>query len=202
MISNDGLFETHLCVSRDGINWHRYRTPYVAAGLLRDKEGREGDLDCGLIALAVGLVPKGDEIWQFYFGSRRTHLSVADGEKLGLTGSAVFRLVQRLDGFVSVDAGRQGGEFTTPVLQFAGNRLQLNAACHGLGTIQVEIRDAHDTPVPGFSMAEAVSIDRTGIAQEVWWKAGPDVSRLAGTPVRLRFKMRSAKLYAFQFVDD
>ena len=48
-------------------------------------------------------------------------------------------------------------------------------------------------------MADCVSVDRNGVAQEVWWKQGPDVSAFSGVPVRLRFKMRSAKLYAFQF---
>jgi len=201
-ISNDGLFETHVCVSRDGVKWHRYRTPYVASGLLRDMEGREGDLDCGLISLAVGMVRTGDEIWQYYYGSRRTHLSASNGKKLGLTGSAVFRLVQRLDGFVSLDADHRGGEFTTPVLRFAGNRLQLNAACHGLGEICVEIQDARGTPVVGYSLEEAVRIDRNGVAQEVWWKGGPNVSDLAGKPARLRFRMLSAKLFAFQFVGN
>jgi len=201
-ISNDGLFETHLCVSRDGIAWHRYRTPYVASGLLRDREGREGDLDCGLISLAVGMIRKGDEIWQFYYGSRRTHLSVANGEKLGLTGQGVFRLVQRVDGFVSVDADYRGGEFTTPPLVFEGQKLFLNAACHGLGEIRVEIQDGDGKAIPGYGVDASVPIDRNGVAQEVWWKGGPNVSGLAGTRVRLRFRMRSAKLYAFQFAPD
>jgi len=201
-ISNDGLFETHLAVSRDGVDWHRYRTPYVPAGLLRDREGHDGDPDCGLISMAGGMVCQGDEIWQYYYGAQRTHLSVAHGEQLGLTGSAVFRLVQRLDGFVSVDADHRGGHFTTPVLQFTGGRLQLNAACHGLGDIGVEIRDAHGVPISGYGLTEAVPIDRNGVAQEVWWQTGPELSHLAGTPVQLHFRMRSASLYAFQFTDD
>jgi hypothetical protein len=49
-------------------------------------------------------------------------------------------------------------------------------------------------------MDEAVSVDRNGVEQEVWWRHGPDVGRLAGKPVRLKFKLRSAKLYAFRFV--
>ena len=76
----------------------------------------------------------------------------------------------------------------------------LNAACHGLGEIWVEIRDDAGQPIPGFRQTDAVSIDRNGTAQEVWWKQGPDVSALAGRPVRLRFVMRSAKLFAFQFI--
>jgi hypothetical protein len=201
-IPNDGLFETQLAVSRDGVNWTRYRTPYVAAGLLRDAEGRAGDLDCGLIMMAVGWIRRGDEIWQYYYGARRTHLGVSEGEKLGLGGSAVFRLVQRLDGFVSVDADQRGGELTTPPLRFSGRRLLLNAACHGLGEIRVEIRDEQDHPIPGYTLDDAVLIDRNGVAQEVWWRGGPEVSRLAGQPVRLRFRLYSAKLFAFQFISD
>jgi hypothetical protein len=114
----------------------------------------------------------------------------------------VFRLVQRLDGFVSVDADQRGGELTTPPLRFSGRRLLLNAACHGLGEIRVEIRDEQDHPIPGYTLDDAVLIDRNGVAQEVWWRGGPEVSRLAGQPVRLRFRLYSAKLFAFQFISD
>jgi hypothetical protein len=196
---NDGIFETQLAVSRDGVHFTRYRTPYLPLGMVRNTAGSEGDLDCGLVLMGIGMLRRGDEIWQYYFGGRRTHEEKQQAEKAGRTGEAIFRTVQRLDGFVSVDAGHRGGEFTTPPLVFAGDRLRLNAACHGLGEIWVEIRDAAGQPIPGFTRADAVSIDRNGTAQEVWWKGGPDVSSLAGRPVRLRFEMRSAKLFAFGF---
>ncbi|GAG45413.1 unnamed protein product, partial [marine sediment metagenome] len=48
-------------------------------------------------------------------------------------------------------------------------------------------------------MDDAVSVDRNGVDQEVWWKSGPDASELSGRPVRLRLRMRSSKLYAFEF---
>jgi hypothetical protein len=197
---NDGLFETQLAASRDGVRFTRYRTPYLLAGMIRNTAGSDGDLDCGLIMMGIGMLRRGDEIWQYYFGGRRTHEEKAQAEKAGRVGEGIFRAVQRLDGFVSVDAGQSGGEFTTPVLTFVGNRLVLNAACHGLGEIWVEIQDEHGVPIPGFAQADAVSVDRNGTAQEVWWKGGPDVSALVGRPVRLRFIMRSAKLYALQFM--
>jgi hypothetical protein len=200
--SNDGLFETHLAVSRDGINFTRYRTPYIPSGRIYDREGKEGELDCGLIYMAVGMIRHGDEIHQFYFGTRRTHMSAADGAKFGFHGQAVFRAVQRLDGFVSADTDHRGGDLVTPPLVFEGSRLVLNAACHGLGEIAVEVQEADGSPVPGFSLSDAVTIVRNGTNQEVWWKGGPDVRQLAGRPVRLRFKMRSAKLFAFQFLED
>lgn len=196
---NDGIFETQLAVSRDGVRFTRHRTPYLHAGLVRNRSGSEGDVDCGLTMMGIGMLRRGDEIWQYSFGGRRTHEAKEQAEKQGRKGEAIMRLVQRLDGFMSIDAGSRGGEFTTPPLVFAGNRLVLNAACHGLGEIWVEILDEAGRPFPGFARADAVSIDRNGTAQEVWWKQGPDVSALAGRPVRLRFVMRSAKLYAFAF---
>ena len=48
-------------------------------------------------------------------------------------------------------------------------------------------------------MKDAVSVDMNGVDQAVWWKQGPDVGRLAGRPVRLRVRLRAAKLYAFRF---
>jgi len=199
-LSNDGLFETQLAVSRDGVSYFRYRTPYLHAGLVCNTTGTDGDLDCGLMMMGIGMLKRGDEIWQYYFGARRTHMTREDGERLGMRGEGIFRTVQRLDGFVSVDADHRGGEFCTPPVIFAGSRLQLNAACHGLGEVRVELQDAAGTPLPGYTLAEAIPVDRNGTAQEVWWQGGPDVSHLAGRPVRLRFSMSSAKLFAFQFV--
>lgn len=199
--SNDGLFETHMLVSRDGESFTRYRTPYLSSGLVRDRIGLDADLDSGLIMMAVGMVRRGDDLYQYYYGSRKTHITAEDAIRVGCTGEAIFRVVQRLDGFVSADADYQGGELVTPVMTFQGNRLCLNADCSGLGEIWVEIQDADGTPLPGHSIDNAVSIDRNGVAQEVWWQGGPDVSKYAGKLIRLRIRMRSAKLYAFQFVE-
>jgi hypothetical protein len=77
----------------------------------------------------------------------------------------------------------------------------LNVDCGALGEVWVEFQDADKKAIPGFRMEDSVSVDRNGTAQEVWWKGGPDVSKLAGKPVRMRIKMRSAKLYAFQFIE-
>ena len=62
--------------------------------------------------------------------------------------------------------------------------------------------DETGEPLPGYTLEDAVSVDRNGIAQEVWWRGGPDLGSLAGRPVRMRVRMRSAKLYAFQFAES
>lgn len=200
VLANDGLFETQLAVSRDGVHFARHRAPYLFAGMVHNRAGDQGDLDCGLMMMGIGMLRRADEIWQYYFGARRTHMTRTDGERLALRGEGIFRVAQRLDGFVSVDADQRGGEFTTPTLVFAGSRLVLNVACHGLGEVWVEVQDETGAPLAGFAQADAVPVDRNGTAQEVWWQSGPDVSALAGRRVRLRFVLRSAKLFAFQFV--
>ncbi|MCK4591437.1 MAG: hypothetical protein KAT86_06755, partial [Candidatus Latescibacteria bacterium] len=149
--------------------------------------------------MGLGMVRHGDEIWQYYGGLPTTHgdYDLKRNRYLG----AIRRVVQRLDGFVSADADYTGGKIITPPLQFEGVRLQLNVDCGALGEVWVELLDERSLPIEGFTMDDAVSADRNGVAQEVWWKQGPDVGKLAGRFVRLRIRMRAAKLYAFQFVD-
>ncbi len=199
--SNSGLFETHLAVSGDGVNFFRYRKPYVASGLVGDREGVRGDLDCGLISWGVGMIRAGDLVYQYYSGTRRVHGAPAEIMERGMKGTGVFAVKQRLDGFVSAEADHGGGELLTKPFVFQGQRLLLNVECSGLGEVWVEIQGKEGRPIVGYALDDAVSIDRNGTAQEVWWSGGPNVSQLAGRPVRLRFRMRSAKLFAFEFAE-
>ena len=187
---NDGPVETQLAVGRDGIKWHRFHTPYV-------RLGRTDEVDGGTIYMGVGMLRQGDEIWQYYTGERSTHGNYEDHPDWS---TAVIRLIQRLDGMVSLDAGPGGGELITPPITFTGDRLQLNIDCGGMGEAWVELQDKNGTPIEGYTFQDSVSIDRNGVAQETWWKGGPAVGKLAGKPIRIHIKMRSAKLYAFQFV--
>jgi hypothetical protein len=186
---NNGVIDVALAVSRNGVDWHRFPQAYLGLGRL-------GQVDSGTLYMGLGMVITGDEIWQ-YCAVQPDRASYFRGDER--TG-AIIRLVQRLDGFVSADAGPAGGELTTPPLVFEGNRLELNIDCGAMGEAWVEILDDHGMPLPGFTLDDCVSVDRNGVAQEVWWKGGPDVAALAGRPIQLRIRMRSAKLYAFQFL--
>ena len=188
---NDGTVEVQLAVSRDGISWSRPdRRPYVPLGL-------KGSWDGGQLYMGLGMVRKGDEIWQYYHGTIHTHgaYDFKDATHVG----GIARLVQRLDGFVSADAEYTGAEFTTPLLTFTGSHLQLNADCSAMGEIWVEVRDERNWPVPGYTMEESVSVDRNQTAAPVTWREHDNVGQLTGRPVRLHFKLRACKLYAFQF---
>ncbi|MEZ4700186.1 MAG: hypothetical protein R2834_07655 [Rhodothermales bacterium] len=109
------------------------------------------------------------------------------------------RYVLRTDGFASVHAGFEGGEMVTRPLTFSGGRLVLNAATSASGSLRVEIQDEAGRPLPGYSLAESDPFVGDAIAQDVAWGGRSDVSALAGRPVRLRFVMQDADLYALRF---
>ena len=53
--------------------------------------------------------------------------------------------------------------------------------------------------MPGFTLADAIETIGNETDRVVRWKSGSDVSTLAGKPVRLRFVMKDARMYSFQF---
>ena len=114
----------------------------------------------------------------------------------------IRRSTLRLDGFVSAQAFVPGGELITKPVTFSGKALSLNFETGGPGEIRVEIQSEDGTPVPGYALDDCYPIFGDHIEFPVSWKGkGMDVSALAGTPVRMRFVLKDADLYSFQFVE-
>lgn len=109
------------------------------------------------------------------------------------------RFTLRTDGFASVSAPYSGGELLTHPLIFNGRELSINFATSAAGAVRVGLQDATGQPIPGYSLSDAVPTVGDEIARVVAWQNGTDVSRLAGQPVRLRFVMNDADLYALRF---
>ena len=112
------------------------------------------------------------------------------------------RYAMRLDGFASVNAPYEGGELLTKPLRFKGRHLMLNFATSAAGSIRVEIQDVEGKPIPGYAAADCVEIIGNRLAWPVRWKKEGDLSALAGRPVRLRFVMKDADLFALRFVEN
>jgi hypothetical protein len=147
--------------------------------------------------MSIGMVRRGSELWMYYTGYPVTHgYDIKTVRGLGV----ISRLVQRLDGFVSADAAYGGGELTTIPVLFRGARLEINVDTGALGSLRVELLDPEHHPLPGFTSEDCYPIIGNSVARRVAWKGGHDVGALAGRPIRLRFRMRATKLYAFQFV--
>ena len=88
---------------------------------------------------------------------------------------------------------------TTRPLIFSGNRLQLNVDTSAGGICRVELQDLDGNPIDGFALEDADEINGNYIRVRASWKGSADVGKLAGTPVKLRFYLRNAKLFSFLF---
>lgn len=111
----------------------------------------------------------------------------------------IRRYTLRVDGFASVNAPYDGGEMVTRLLTFSGRELLLNYSASAAGNVRVEIQGPLGDAIPGYSLEDAQEIVGDEIERLVAWKAGSDVSALAGKPVRLRFVMKDADLYSLRF---
>jgi len=184
--------DVRLALSRDRRHFHHVsREPFL-------RPGPAGSFDSKWIWPMPSPVRMGDELWFYYLGMNRTHSRDVDPEGSGAK-SGISRAVLRLDGFVSADFDYAGGTLLTPPLTFTGSRLELNLDTAAGGMGRVEILDASGAPLPGFTLRDADPLNGNSVRMAASWKGSTNVSALAGKPVRLRFKMRGARLYAFQF---
>ena len=93
------------------------------------------------------------------------------------------------------------GEFTIKPLVFDGERLEINARTAGdEGRVTVEVLDASTgEPLAGFGREDCDAFQGNSIAHAVTWGNRRSLVELAEQPVRLRFQLPRAKLFAFQF---
>ena len=188
-------FDVQLAVSRDAVNYARLgeRQPFL-------RLGPEGSFYSKMIWAFPQPIRMGDELWIYYSGTNKDHSDRLD-TAASVQESAITRAVMRLDGFVSADADYTGACLTTPTMAFEGKRLELNLDTSAGGSALVEIQDDSGKPVTGHTLFEADELNGNNVAMTVSWDRKSDLSKLVGQPVRLHFRMRSCRLYAFQFVD-
>ena len=100
-----------------------------------------------------------------------------------LPSNSIRRLSLRKDGFASLQAGYDSGEAVTRPLVFVGNELRLNLSTSAVGSVRVEVQGEDGQPLPGLALADCEEIYHDEIDR----------------PVRLRFALCDADLYAFRF---
>lgn len=109
------------------------------------------------------------------------------------------RFTLRTDGFASVRAPYRGGEVTTKPFTFTGNTLTMNYATSAAGSVRVEVQDETGKPLPGRTLDDATAHYGDRIEQTVSWGERTDLGDLADKPIRLRFVMADADVYAIRF---
>ncbi|HOQ87242.1 MAG TPA: hypothetical protein PLQ89_16130, partial [Phycisphaerae bacterium] len=180
----DGFSDAVFMSSHDGQHWHRcFMEAFIRPGLEPHNWGNAHINQTP----AWGILQTSPSELSIYWQED------ADGIP------SLRRGTVRLDGFASINAGYDGGEVVTKPLIFKGNRLVLNVSTSAVAHVLVEIQDVDGKPIPGYTLAECPRIFGDELERPVGWKNGADVGSLAGKPVRLRFVLKDADVFAFRF---
>ena len=108
------------------------------------------------------------------------------------TPGRLRRFVYRVDGFVALRAGADGGRVTTKALRHNGQRLLLNYVVRKGGTLMIEVlNDSGDV------IGKSTSISGDAVDAPVRWQQEPDLEQ--AVIVQLRFNMKDADLFSFRF---
>lgn len=118
----------------------------------------------------------------------RGALYTVDGDRVGL-------LRDRLTADGSADAGFESTGGPLP----GRCQLLLNCATSAAGSIRVQVEDPGGQPLAGLALADCDEIWGDAIETIVSWKRRSELRDLAGQPIRLRFVLRDADLYAMRF---
>jgi len=179
-----------MMTSRDGLTFKRWGEAILRPGPSRTNSWVYGD---NLVSWGV-LQTKSD------LPQSPNELSIYAIEGYWTGKSQNFRRYTfRMDGFVSFQAPRSGGEFVTKPIIFKGSHLEINYSTSAAGSVYVEIQDAKGNPIAGRALADCHEVFGDQIERVVAWKDGTSVKQLAGTPVRLRFVLKDADLFSFRF---
>jgi hypothetical protein len=190
------LTEMQLAFSRDGFHWDRgNRETFIGAEPHDAGSWKRGYVhSVGGVCMIVG-----DRLHFYYTAFRGDESKGAKYEGAGVLWSGMYAngsmglATLRRDGFASM--GSDGTLLTRPVT-FTGSHLFVNLAA-AQGEVRVEVCDLEGGALPGLSRAACRPLSVDGTRQIVRWGAGEDLRQLAGRPVRFRFFLERAELYAF-----
>ena len=154
-----------LGLSRDGIEWRRFRKPFIPLG-------KPGEWDSGSnYAIGSEITVEGQTAI-YYKGSNKPAHSYDSDRGIGLA-------LLHEGGFVGRRAENEG-TLVTHLLRVRDDHcaFYLNADAEG-GAIQAELLDAADKVIPGFSRQDCEEINRKGTNLRVRWKGadGPHLPK-------------------------
>jgi hypothetical protein len=182
----DGPIDLQLATSPDGRTWHRSnpRTAMVP-------RGAPGTFDAGaLLGCSSTLVHTDKETWLYY-----TAISTGHGGPLPAKRITIGRAEWRRHGFVSLDAGPDGGEIATRPLQIGAGALRLNADA-ARGEVAYALTETDGRAIPGFDFADCTPLRADEVAAPLRWKNGTALPQ--DRPVVLRLRLKNTRLYSVE----
>ena len=183
--------DTVLIASRDGFNFTG-----CGESLLKPPPQEDSwSYGSGVLAIGMAVTPSSlghgapDEL-SFYCPEANWSFNTA----------RIRRYHLRMDGFVSLHFGVDGGMLVTPHFTFDGGRLTLNIATGAFGGFKAEFRDENGVPIPGYTFEDAYEEIGDDLAMVARWKThGPDVRPLAGKTVQLAINAVNSDIYSICF---
>ena len=169
--------EPILMTSRDGTLFHRYADPVIPRSAPRDRNHNRSNY----------------MVWgMFQLPGKPNEISVYGTENYyERTPGRVRRFAYRVDGFVALRGGAEGGQMTTKPLQFKGQQLLLNYVVNPAGTLTVEAFDK-----TGNVIGKSKPLSGDAVDAPINWIQKPDLS--TGN-IQLRFNVKNADVYSLRF---
>lgn len=177
--------DVQLAWSWDLVNWTR---PPKRAALI--PRGPKGSWDGGMIVTARAPVIVGDELYFYYGGCDGVHDQPRVRAAIGLTKL-------RLDGFCSLQAGRDEGWFISRREPFHEPAVTINARTSGDGFLLAEILDRRNQVVPGFSRDDCHPFRGDATRHVLRWKSAQFAPEQANPDYKLRIWLKSADLFSY-----
>ena len=183
----DQTSDIRMYSSYDGIHWNQ-----VPGGPVI-KPGEPGQWDSEFIVAGKNLVPLGsDRVAIPYSGTPYPH-KYPRWQPVLEAGHRTWAWWPK--GRLCAVTADEDGEFTTFSIPVMGHELRINARTRRAGGIWVGLVGRE-----GRSVADCDAITGDNFAHPVHWKGQADVGVESGASVALRFKLRYAELFGFEWV--
>lgn len=189
-VAADGPLDIQLATSADGADWRR-SWPRVAM----IPRGAPGSFDGGgILGVACAPVHTANETWVYYSAINATHGAPVPPKRM-----TIGRAEWRRHGFVSADAGPQGGEIETKPVYVGSGGLEVNVDA-SRGEARVALLAADGAPLPGYEFEACEPLSRDAVNWRPRWGGRPAFP--AGKPVRVGVRITNARLFSIESVNE
>lgn len=169
--------EPILMTSRDGTKFHRWAEAVVPRSAPKDRNHNRSNY------MAWGM---------FQLPGKPHEISVYATENYyESTPGRVRRFVYRVDGFVALRGGADGGQVTTKPMRYQGQRLLLNYVVQTGGTMKLEALNE-----AGEVIGKSHSLSGDAVDAPVDWDQDPNFSEGI---VQLRMTLKNADVFSLRF---
>ncbi len=194
--------QVYLATSRDGLHWERTwdRQPFIPRGPAGSFDG--GQVEPG----TAPPIEVGQDLLMYYYASPA-------GQSEWFAETAVGLCRVRRDRFVGQWAEEKTGYLVTREFLVEGTKLEINCssvprpywqATDGIRVAIFERPDfasretTYEKAIPGFTLDDCDRIVRDDLGYAVRWKGNPDIGRLKGKSVYLRFELKRSGIFGFR----